>query len=112
MQNVQISDANGEWFKNIGQFQFHDPESGTSFVPQLPTRATPTAWLEAMSAIIIKVEDPTSGEKPETSEAPETPEVPEGPVDPMAEAEAKVVVKDVTELTIPTLAGGSSKKNR
>ena len=48
----------------------------------------------------------------ETPEVPETPEAPEEPVDPMAKAEAGVVVKDVTELTIPTLAGGSSKKNR
>jgi hypothetical protein len=49
--HLQISDPAGQWFCNRAQFAFFDPESETNFTPQLPTKATPTAWLQSMPMI-------------------------------------------------------------
>lgn len=52
MSAMKIVDKNGRWFTSFSKFRFHDPESDTMFEPGVPTKATPTSWLEAQNAII------------------------------------------------------------
>lgn len=49
---MKVADKRGKWFTNTTNFRMHDPMSDTYFESGEPTKATPTAWLEAQSATI------------------------------------------------------------
>ncbi len=64
-----IADPYGVWFKNTAQYQMHDPESNTLFIPDTLTKATPTAWIKSQPTIVAQP-DPLQPPKIDTKPLP------------------------------------------
>ena len=74
---MKIAHADGEWFRNEGQFPFVDAENGVLYEPMVAVKARATKWLEMQSAVIKRIPDPLVAAAPEVA-APKAP-VPEVP---------------------------------
>lgn len=58
MQTRIVHDDKGEWLVNIAKFPFVDPEAGSRFEPNVPTKAKVTDWVKAQEAVIKPWVDP------------------------------------------------------
>lgn len=61
--DVKVIDNDGVWYINRSQFRHVDPGTNIIFEPSLPTRVTPTVWLQDQP-MMETVDDPFTGAAP------------------------------------------------
>lgn len=48
---MQVIDADGEWFVNTGAYSFSDPITKVRFQPGVHVKVKPTAWMSSQTTI-------------------------------------------------------------